>query len=90
VSTERRILKFVLRPETTTIETADEPRFLSVGWQGNDLCVWAEATVGTGVTTWLGAIPTGAYPPDDGEYVGTAQTEAFGQRLVFHVYRRLS
>lgn len=86
----RRILKFVLQPETTIIETADQPRFLAVGWQGEDLCVWAEAAAGTGVVSLLGAVPTGMAPPDDGEYVGTAQTEAFGPRLVFHVYRRAS
>ena len=86
----RRILKFVLRPETTVIETADEPRFLFVDWQGEDLCVWAEASVGTGVKSWLGALPTGAYVPEDGVYIGTACTGTFGMQLVFHVYRRMA
>jgi hypothetical protein len=87
----RRILKFVLRPQTTIIETADEPRFLFVDWQGEDLCVWAEAAVGTGYTSLLGVFPTGAHLPDEEllrEYIGSAQTETFGQRLVFHVFRR--
>jgi hypothetical protein len=64
-------------------------RLLSVGWQGRDLCVWYET--GTQMHQ-IAAVPTGSAPPEDGEYVGTAQTADFAGEgfpfMVFHVYAR--
>lgn len=88
----RRILKFALSPAGTYVQTADEPRFLSVGFQGDALVLWAEAAVGDAVTTRLAALPTGwaaPLPTDAAEYIGTAQhpTLMAGGSLVLHVYR---
>ena len=83
----RRIIKFGLVPEITTIETADEPRFLAVGAQRGVPVVWCEATVGKGVRTELGSVMTGEAPPPDGEYLGTTQLGREPE-IVVHVYRR--
>lgn len=83
----RRVLKFVVDPYGSVIVTADAPRFLAVGWQGERLCVWAEAEAGDGVRTPVVTARTGdPVPPDDGIYIGTASTDAFGSTLVMHVY----
>jgi len=80
----RRILKFTLGPWTNVI-TADEPRCLAVGVQGDDIVLWAEASIGDGVITRFVAVPTGQDAPgDDSAYIGTAQLPG---PLVFHVYR---
>ena len=86
----RRILKFpVPVPGVAEVVTADQPEFLSVAWQGEQLCVWALATVGTEVRTRLVAVPTGAMPPDNAVFVGTAQhpTMLNGAPFVLHVFR---
>ena len=85
-----RLLKFVVHPFASEVVTSDEPRFLSVGWQGDDLVVWAEATVGEGCRTELVAVPTGGFRPLAAEYIGTAQHPTLndGGPLVMHVYRR--
>jgi hypothetical protein len=84
----RRILKFEVPPGLSGIGTADEPRFLTAGWQGETLVVWAEATVGTGVQTLVYGAVTGEAAPDDAEYVGTAQHTVDGHPFVAHVYRK--
>jgi hypothetical protein len=85
--TGRRVLKFTVAPTVTVIATADEPRFLAVGWQGDQLCVWAEATVGDGWRTPMVAVATGdPVPGPDRVYVGTASTDHFGSPIVMHVY----
>lgn len=86
MSDTRRILKFELDP-VTRIETADEPRFRAVGWQGDTLVAWCEATPGTGVSTVLKAATTGASIPA-GTYIGTTQHPTLngGGPLVVHVY----
>jgi hypothetical protein len=85
----RRILKFAIDAEVTEIETADEPRFLSIGTQAvgpvEAIVVWCEATPGAGHQTRLGLVMTGESPPADGEYVGTTQIG----RIVAHVYRQV-
>ena len=90
----RRILKFTVQPfAANEIETADEPRFVAAGWQGENLVVWAEATVGSGVLTRLTAIPTGGDVPDfRWKYVATAQhpTMLDGNPLVMHVYSAMA
>lgn len=83
--TQRRILKFVVRPYIGTVQTADEPRFLAVGSQGTDVVVWAEATVGEGVINVLDGYMTGQDAPSEAEYIGTATTS---DGIVVHVYRR--
>ena len=80
----RRILKFHVHPGVTPVETADEPRWLSVGAQGSGVVAWCEATPGTGHIEVLGAVMTGEGPPEDGAHIGTAQ-QADG--IVVHVYR---
>ncbi len=85
----RRILKFKI-PVAITFESEDEPRFLAVGWQGEDLVAWAEVTVGVGVRTTLAVAMTGDDVPADAEYVGTAQHDTMlgGSPFVAHVYAR--
>lgn len=85
----RRILKFVVVPGVTAIETADDPRFLAVGVQSRDVVVWAEAMVGKGVVTKLGAVMTGEAPPVGSEYIGTTQMTTNIGQIVIHVYRQL-
>jgi hypothetical protein len=82
-------LKFTI-PIAVTIETADPPRFLSVGWQNGNLVVWCEATPGEGVRTTLAAAMTGDNVPEDAEYIGAAQhlTLLDGDPFVAHVYGR--
>lgn len=89
-----RILKFGLRPETTVIRVAAFGRSLAVDWQvpaGRPptsvpvLVVWAEAEPGEGTEVTYAAVPTGVAPPEDGIYVGSAQTRAFGDPIVMHV-----
>jgi hypothetical protein len=83
----RRVLKFVVDPYGSMIETEDEPRFLAVGWQGEKLVVWCEAVVGEGVHTPVVTVRTGdPAPPAEAVYVGTASTVVFGSELVIHVY----
>lgn len=86
----RRVLKFVLGPDVVAIATADEPQWLAVGWQASALVVWCLATPGEGFEARLVAVPTGMSPPDNAEYVGTAQhpTLMDGSPLVMHVFRR--
>lgn len=82
----RRILKFGVSPMGSTIETADDPRFLSVGVQGDAVVVWVEATVGTGRRTAVVGALTGDHAPlpeTEATYVGTVQ---FGNGTVVHVY----
>jgi hypothetical protein len=83
----RRILKFGVPPGASAIDTADEPRFLAIGWQDETLVVWCEANVGVGVQTILYAAVTGEGVPPDAEYVGTAQRDDPGHPFVAHVYR---
>lgn len=88
----RRVLKMRLSPWLpTTIETADPPCFLSVDWQGDDLVVWFEATVGVVETARLTVVTTGGYVPDHHAYIGTAQhpTMLNGGPFVAHVYRQV-
>lgn len=83
-----RILKFPLRPGVTEFETADEPRFLAVGvQQGDQVVVWVEAVVGTGVVSRVATVMTGEEPPPDSEYVGTAQLQSVP--IVVHAYRQI-
>ena len=86
----RRILKFTVRPfAPNEIQTGDKPHFLAVDWQGDELVVWCEATVGGGYLTRLTAVPTGGDAPDPRwSYVGTAMhpTLLEGDPLVMHVY----
>jgi hypothetical protein len=84
MSERRRILKFVLKPIVTQFLTADEPRCLAVGAQGDDVVLWVEATVGDGPwVTSIVAVMTGQTPPPDGSYIGTTQVGA----IVVHAYR---
>ena len=91
----RRVLKFGLLAGTSEIETADEPRWLAAGWQGDNLVVWCEATPGAGVRRAVAAVPTGSPTPTPDEhavYVGTAMhpTLLDGKPLVVHVYAQES
>jgi hypothetical protein len=90
----RRILKFPLGV-LTQIETADEPRWLSAGWQGDQLVAWCEATPGSGVIRTVAAISTGDASPtvfDNARFIGTAMhpTMLGGAPLVVHVYAQES
>lgn len=80
----RRILKFVVWPSRTAVDTADEPRWLAVGTQGEEVVVWCEATPGQGVESVLTCYMTGQNaPPADETYIGTTQVGP----IVVHVYR---
>ena len=84
----RRILKFPVGLTATSIDTADRPTILALGWQGEQLVVWVEAEPGTEVRTVLRVALTGQQVPA-GEYVGTAQHPTLngGGPFVVHVYR---
>jgi hypothetical protein len=85
----KRILKFTLTPwGVNSIETLDNPRWLSVEWQGEELVAWCEAEVGYSVRSNLYAVLTGAPVPLAGTYLGTAQhpTLLDGGPFVVHVY----
>lgn len=87
----RRILKFPVQPfMATEIVTADKPEFLSVAWQGDQLCVWVLATAGPGVASAVVGVPTGYGPPDDAVFVGTGHHPTLndGGPLVIHVFRQ--
>lgn len=80
----RRVLKFPLGAyRETVIDTVDEPRFLAVGTQGDQVVVWAEATAGVGFQSCLVPVMTGESPPDGGIHIGTTQVDA----IVVHVYQ---
>lgn len=81
----RRILKFRLKPIITQVETADQPTWLAVGAQGKDIVAWCQATPGEGHTDTLAGVMTGQAPPDDGDYIGTAEQS---EGIVVHVYRQ--
>jgi hypothetical protein len=77
-----RIFKFTLHPDVQAF--VGLTRILGVGWQGDDLRLWAEYDADDqGATTVIVAL-TGEAPPMDAEFVGTA----VGREFVAHVYRR--
>jgi hypothetical protein len=55
------------------VRTGIHPRFLAVGFQGEELVAWVEATAGDLVTTRVFVALTGEYVPAGSVYVGTAQ-----------------
>jgi hypothetical protein len=73
------------------VRTGIHPRFLAVGFQGEELVAWVEATVGDLVTTKVFVALTGEHVPLDGFYIGTAQLLRPGlvgltNPYVVHVY----
>ena len=80
-----RIFKAVLHPGGSQHFPA--ARLLSVGWQGQDLCLWYET--GTRIFEVF-VVPTGDNVPPDATFIGTAQSTAFEGDgfpfMVFHVY----
>lgn len=94
-----KIFKYVIEPEGTVIGEGQIVVPLTVGWQGEDLVIWAE------VEDWVYGkmmqppaglfvlpVPTGEdRPPSGFSYVGTAQPNSgspdlFGVGIVMHVY----
>lgn len=88
----RSIWKFKVDPEKP-VEMPAGARLLSVAFQGDDLCVWAEVDPDAPkVQRRFTVVGTGHdLPSAPGEFVGTAHTDGiagifgFGA-LVFHVY----
>lgn len=79
----RRIFKHTLPPGRTTLTGI--VKVLGVGWQGDELRLWAETDPGDSTATVLYAAITGDEPPADAEHVGTA----VGAVYVAHVYRQV-
>lgn len=77
-----RIFKFTLRPDVQ--EFSGLTRLLGVGWQGDDLRLWAEYDEDDRRTTQIIVALTGQAPPMDCDFVGTA----VGTPFVLHVYSR--
>jgi hypothetical protein len=97
----KRIFKWVLSPEGTTIGEGCHVKPLSVGWQDDALVLWGEFEERTpahrvafpddpprGIRVVV--VPTGgATPPGRFKYLGTAQdgpASMFAPAMVMHVY----
>ncbi len=91
-----KIYKYVLTPESH-IGQGLSLKPLAVGWQDDDVVLWAEASEQPEeISRILGVRPNGLFviviptgqetPPAGFEYVGTAHHS--GNPLVFHVYSR--
>jgi hypothetical protein len=77
-----RIFKFSLHPDVQAFSGLT--RLLGVGWQGDDLRLWAEYDDDDPTTTVIVVALTGQAPPMDATFLGTA----VGPEFVAHVYYR--
>lgn len=79
-----RIFKFTLIPDAQMFVGLE--RLLGVGWQGDDLRLWAEYDEADLTVTTVIVALTGQAPPMDCHFLGTA----VGREFVAHVYWRPS
>lgn len=79
-----RIFKFTLHPDVQAFSGLG--RLLGVGWQGDDLRLWAEYDEDDPRATTIIVALTGQAPPMDAAFFGTA----VGREFVAHVYHRRS
>ena len=88
-----KLFKYKLVPDEKGICFVNIPSHsspLSVGFQGEDLFLWARVIEGNELALNIFVVvPTGGTLPDYGTqvFIGTAHTETPFSRLVFHVFQ---
>ncbi|MFH5927065.1 DUF7352 domain-containing protein [Roseomonas xinghualingensis] len=83
--TVQAIYKYILRPGEPVMMPARSGRMISVGVQGDDICLWASVDPMTRERPCtFHVVPTGGRVPDFSTFVGTVMLH--GGALVFHVF----
>lgn len=82
-----RIWKYKLRPGSTALNLPHGAVVRHVGYQGNDVCLWAEVDPDNADQRRIFfAVPTGGIVPDGATYISSVQFSEDELVLVFHIF----